>query len=59
VPWAYVIVDGRDTGRTTPLMGYTLTPGPHVVQLRTETGQTHTQQIVVQSGQTVRVNRRF
>ena len=59
VPWAYVIVDGRETGRTTPLMGYTLSPGPHEVQLRTSTGQVHVQRIEVQPGQAVHVSRRF
>jgi serine/threonine-protein kinase len=59
VPWAYVWVDGRDTGRTTPLMGYTLNPGPHEVQLRTAMGQVHTQRVQIAPGQTARITRRF
>jgi hypothetical protein len=59
VPWALVFIDGRDTGRSTPLMGYTIPPGTHEVKLQTATGQVHVERVTVAAGQTVRVMRRF
>ncbi|MDH5675543.1 MAG: protein kinase [Myxococcales bacterium] len=59
VPWAHVYIDGRDTGRKTPLMGYRLPVGSHEIKLQTEGGQTHVQQVQVEADQTVRVTRRF
>ena len=59
VPWAYVWVDGMDTRRTTPMMGYPLAPGMHEVQLRTAMGQVHTQRVLISPGQTARITRRF
>jgi eukaryotic-like serine/threonine-protein kinase len=59
VPWAYVWVDGMDTRRTTPMMGYPLPPGVHEVQLRTAMGQVHTERVTIQPGQTARITRRF
>jgi serine/threonine protein kinase len=59
MPWAYVWVDGRDTGRTTPLMGYSLNPGPHEVQLRTALGQVYKQRVQMVPGQTTRLSHLF
>jgi hypothetical protein len=59
MPWAYVWVDGRDTGRTTPLLGYTLNPGPHEVQLRTAMGQVYKQRVQMVPGQTTRLSHLF
>jgi hypothetical protein len=59
VPWALVFIDGRDTGRSTPLMGYTIAAGTHEVKLQTATGQVHVERVTVAAGQTVRVMRRF
>jgi hypothetical protein len=59
VPWAYVSIDGRDIGRTTPVMGYAVSPGEHEISLRTAAGATHTQRVTVQAGEAVRVIQRF
>jgi hypothetical protein len=59
MPWAYIWVDGRDTGRTTPLLGYTLNPGPHEVQLRTAMGQVYKQRVQMVPGQTTRLSHLF
>ncbi len=37
-PWAKVILDGKDIGRTTPLSRYTTPAGHHTVELRARTG---------------------
>ena len=59
VPWALVFVDGRDTGRSTPLVGFPVTPGSHEIRLQTAAGQVHVERIDVPAGQTVRITRRF
>lgn len=59
VPWSLVFIDGRDTGRTTPLVAYPLPAGSHELRLQAATGQVHEQRIEVVAGQTVRVTRRF
>jgi eukaryotic-like serine/threonine-protein kinase len=59
VPWSMVFIDGRDTGRTTPLVAYPLAPGRHELRLQTTAGQVHQEQIEVVAGQTMRVTRRF
>lgn len=37
-PWAKVILDGKDIGRTTPLTRYTTPAGHHSLELRARTG---------------------
>ena len=59
VPWAFVWIDGRDTGRSTPLMGYPLQAGSHEVQLRTSTGQIRTERVQIAPGQVLRLIRKF
>src|SRR5690606_19327950 len=59
VPGSYVTIDGRDTGRNTPLLRYPIAPGNHEIRLRTPAGATHVQRIEVRPGQTVRVYHRF
>ena len=59
IPWAYVWIDGRDTRRTTPMMGFPLPPGVHEIQLRTAMGQVHTERVNIAAGQTTRIIRRF
>jgi eukaryotic-like serine/threonine-protein kinase len=59
VPWALVYIDGRDTGRSTPLLGYPIAPGWHEVRLQTANGQVDIERIQVLPGQTVNLTRRF
>jgi serine/threonine protein kinase len=59
VPWSLVFIDGRDTGRSTPLLGYPIAPGPHEIRLQTGTGGVYIERIMVQPGQAVRITRRF
>jgi hypothetical protein len=54
-----VFIDGRDTGRSTPLLGYPIAPGPHEIRLQTGTGGVYIERIMVQPGQAVRITRRF
>lgn len=53
VPWAKVLIDGKDTGRTTPIPPRTklaLSPGPHTVTFVTDQGR-YDYQIVIQAGE--------
>jgi serine/threonine protein kinase len=59
VPWSLVAIDGRDTGRTTPLLNYPIAPGVHQLQLRTATGQIHVERIEIKPGQTLSITRRY
>jgi serine/threonine-protein kinase len=59
VPWSLVFIDGRDTGRNTPLLGYPISAGAHELRLQTANGQVHVEHLEVQPGQTVSVTRRF
>jgi hypothetical protein len=59
VPWSMVFIDGRDTGRSTPLLGYPVPPGLHEIRLQAATGQVDVQRVQVLPGQTVRISRRF
>ncbi len=59
VPWALVYIDGRDTGRSTPLLGYPIAPGWHEVRLQTANGQVDIERIQVLPGQAVNLTRRF
>ena len=46
IPWARVIVDGRDTGRNTPVRDLRVSAGSHRIGLRTADG--HTTEITVE-----------
>jgi hypothetical protein len=59
VPWSRVFIDGRDTGRNTPLLGYPIAPGSHEIRLQTATGQVAIQRVQVAPGQDVHITRRF
>jgi hypothetical protein len=59
VPWSLVTIDGRDTGRTTPLLSYPIAPGLHELRLQIATGRVFVERIEVRPGQTVNVTRRF
>jgi hypothetical protein len=58
-PWSFVSIDGRDTGRKTPLVNYELSAGIHRVCLRTEDGREHCTAVRVQAGQPARVVHNF
>ncbi|MSP58739.1 MAG: PEGA domain-containing protein [Myxococcales bacterium] len=55
-PWAKVIIDGRDIGRTTPLTRYTTPAGHHTVELRARTG-TVTVEVDVKAKQELAIDR--
>jgi hypothetical protein len=59
VPWARVFVNGQDTGRTTPLFGFSLPPGSYDIGLRTGDGRFSSQTVVIAAGETTSVNHRF
>lgn len=59
VPWARVFIDGRDTGRNTPVRNLRVPAGHHAIGLRTEDGNMHTVQVTVGAGETVRVVRQL
>lgn len=59
IPWARVFVDGRDTGRNTPIRSLSVSPGRHRIGLRTPDGEMHNITVNVEEGETERVSRRF
>ncbi|MEC7519133.1 MAG: protein kinase [Myxococcota bacterium] len=59
MPWARVFVDGRDTGRNTPVRNYPVAPGSHTIGLRTNDGTMHTVQVDVPAGENVRIVRQL
>lgn len=59
MPSSRVYVDGRDTGRTTPILSLKISQGSHRIGLKTPDGTTHEVQIEVQEGQTVKVIKRL
>jgi len=57
-PWAKVIIDGRDTGKWTPVVGknkIALPAGKHVVTFRTKEGKTHAVRVTIRAGKTTKV----
>ncbi|MEY4513400.1 MAG: hypothetical protein RLZZ450_5522 [Pseudomonadota bacterium] len=59
VPWSHVLVDGKDTGRDTPVRALRVSAGSHKIGLRTPDDVVHTVDVVVEAGQVVRIIRRF
>jgi hypothetical protein len=50
-PWAEVWIDGRNTGRLTPVVGYRLPCGQHRITLRnSEAGLEKTKDLLLRSG---------
>jgi hypothetical protein len=58
-PWSTVSIDGRPTGRRTPLVNYDLSPGIHRVCLKTEDGREHCTAVRIETGRTARVVHNF
>jgi hypothetical protein len=57
-PVAKVFIDGRDTGRWTPVMPkypVALAPGPHSVTFETSEGHRHEESVTIEVGKTSRV----
>jgi hypothetical protein len=48
---AQVFIDGRDTGRHTPLQGYLVPVGRREVKLVAANGRTHVEEVVIRQGQ--------
>lgn len=54
-PWAHVYVNGTDTGLITPVSGYRVDPGRHVIRLVTPAGAERTVTVDVDAGETEQV----
>lgn len=59
MPWARVFIDGRDTGRNTPVRNLTVPAGQHTIGLRTNDGTMHTVTVTVAAGATERIVRQL
>jgi len=59
LPWARVFLDGRDTGRNTPVRSLEVSAGSHRLGLRTHDGTMHEETITVTAGETLRIVRQF
>ncbi|MBN1770172.1 MAG: hypothetical protein JXB32_02830, partial [Deltaproteobacteria bacterium] len=58
-PWSHITIDGRPTGRRTPLVGHELSAGVHRVCLETDDGRRHCAPVQLEPGQTTRLTHQF
>jgi len=57
-PWARVIIDGKDTGQWTPIVGkrkLSLSAGNHKITFETKDGKTLTVNVSIKAGETTKV----
>ena len=57
-PWARVIIDGKDTGQWTPIVGkrkLSLSAGAHKITFKTKDGKTLTVNVTIKPGQTTKL----
>lgn len=59
LPWSRVFIDGRDTGRDTPVRELKVSPGTHVIGLRTPDGVMHEVKVDIEAGARKKIIRRF
>jgi hypothetical protein len=59
IPWARVIIDGRDTGRNTPVRDLRVSAGSHRIGLRTADGNTTEITVEVTPNEVTRVVRQL
>lgn len=59
VPSTRVFIDGKDTGQSTPLVGYRLSPGSHFLGLKSADGRIQSLRITIKAGETTRVFKRL
>ncbi|MBN8616044.1 MAG: PEGA domain-containing protein, partial [Deltaproteobacteria bacterium] len=59
LPWARVFIDGRDTGRNTPVRELRVPSGSHRIGLRTADGRMTELTVQVPAGETVRIVRQL
>jgi serine/threonine protein kinase len=58
-PWAYITIDGKKTGKTTPLVKHALKPGQHSVTLVSEDGREKTVSVTIKPGATAKITEKF
>jgi hypothetical protein len=58
-PRARVHLDGRPTGRRTPITDLPVAPGRHVMRLVADDGRTLEEEVVIEPGESLRIARRF
>ena len=58
-PWARVFLDGRDTGRNTPIPNLRVPAGRHTISFRRPDGSSREQTVEVTAGETRLVSARF
>jgi hypothetical protein len=59
VPPTRLFVDGKDTGKDSPIAGLPLPLGQHLIGMRTPGGELHNETVVIKPGETVRLVRRY
>ncbi|GAB4210606.1 MAG: hypothetical protein OHK0013_31400 [Sandaracinaceae bacterium] len=59
LPWARVFIDGRDTGRNTPVRELRVPAGSHRIGLRTADGRMTEITVQVPANETVRIVRQL
>lgn len=59
VPVARVYIDGKDTGQTTPIFNFKISPGSHRMAFRTKSGKKKSIRFSVKPGESKRINERL
>ena len=59
MPWTHVHIDGRDTGRNTPIRALRVTPGRHVLRLVTQYGHVSVIDVDIAAGERRAISRRI
>jgi hypothetical protein len=59
IPWTHVHIDGRDTGRNTPIRALRVTPGRHVLRLVTQSGHVSVIDVDIAAGERQGISRRI
>jgi serine/threonine-protein kinase len=54
VPWGRVWIDGKDTGKATPVFNHQLPAGPHRITIHFSTGGFMTEEVEIRAGETTR-----
>jgi class 3 adenylate cyclase len=58
-PWGEVLVDGKNRGRSPPLLVLEVPPGAHTVEIRNSTFPAHVARVEVKPGEAVKIQHRF
>jgi class 3 adenylate cyclase len=59
LPWGEIFVDGKSRGVSPPLRSIEVPPGAHTIEVRNTSFPSHSQRVVVRTGEPVRIRHHF